>query len=119
MRRFGVVLELVGPRHTLWGSHAHCQRMIVRSAPRKLHVAKSDSLSEAFGGIAGGYEFLGYVALISDLDESAHHRRIMNFLVLVQLAAARHSGRVDVPDEVAVLADAADHVALHHAHVID
>jgi hypothetical protein len=50
---------------------------------------------------------------------SGHHRRVVDFLGVVQLAAAGVAGRVHVADDVAILLDASQQVAVHDLHVID
>lgn len=64
-------------------------------------------------------EFVGDVACIPGLEDCPHDRRIMNFLVLVQLDPPGVAGRMIVGDEVLILPNTANDVPVHNLHVID
>ena len=48
----------------------------------------------------------------------AQNAGIMDLLVTVELAPSRIAGRMNVTDQMAMLMDAADQVAVHHLHPI-
>ena len=66
-----------------------------------------------------GNELLADVALVADLDQLPHDRRIVDLLFVVEFRSARIAGRVDVADHVLAFFEAADHVAVHDLHVVD
>ena len=70
-------------------------------------VAERHGLPQAFQRVAGGDELLADVALVADLEEGLHDRRVVDLLVVVELAAAGIARRVDVADVVLVLAEPA------------
>ena len=53
------------------------------------------------------------------LEDSPHHRRIIDFLGVVEFRPARVARRVVVADDFLVLPDAAYDVPVHDLHVID
>src|SRR5262245_30376433 len=82
-------------------------------------VAEHHRLLQPRQRVAGRDELLADVALVADLDERFHDRLVGDLLLVVELAAAGVARGVDVADVVLVLADAADHVAVHDLNVVD
>ena len=64
-------------------------------------------------------EFVGDVACVSGFENCPHDRRIMNFLILVQLAPSGIASRMVVGDEVLILPNTADDIPVHNLHVIN
>src|SRR5262249_57262615 len=75
-------------------------------------VAEGHGLPQSVERVAGGDELLADMALVADLDERLHDRPVVDLLLVVELAPAGVAGRVDVRDEVLVLAEAAGYVAV-------
>src|SRR5436305_1291486 len=87
--------------------------------PVSLHVAQANGLAQPSQRITRRNELLPDVAAVVDLQQLAHDGGVLDLLPLVQLAATGVAGRVDVADDVTVLLDAADHVAVHDLNMID
>ena len=85
----------------------------------RLHVAQRHGLPQALQGVAGGDEFLADVPLIADFEQRLHDWRIVDFLLLIELTAARVAGCVHMRDVVTVLAKARNDIAVHDLNVID
>src|SRR5439155_2320439 len=83
------------------------------------HVTAFHGLSQGLNGIARGDEFVPNITLVSDFEQSPHHGRIMDFLLVIEFTPSRNPCRVHMPDPVAVLAEATDHVAVHSRDVIN
>src|SRR5437763_4287897 len=60
------------------------------------------------------HEFLRHEALESGFQNRLHHRRIVEFLRLVDLSPPRHPASMVVPDVLMVLPDRVADVAFHN-----
>ena len=58
------------------------------------------------------------VAPITHVDELLHTRLKVDLLMLVQLAPAGIAGGVNMADQVLVLLEPADQIAVHGLHVV-
>src|SRR4051794_37133132 len=67
------------------------------------HITQPHRLPQPLERVARRNELLADEALIVDLDQLSHHRRVVDLLPLVELAAAGVAGGVDVADQVAEL----------------
>ena len=86
----------------------------------RLHVAQFHGMLERRGRVfPGGNEFLRHIALESCFQDHLHDMRILNLLSVIQFRSARTTGCVIVSDELLVLANSADDVAVHDLHVVD
>jgi RNA polymerase sigma-70 factor (ECF subfamily) len=89
-------------------------------AGSQLHVADLDALLERSKRVrAFGNKFLGAEPFEARIDDGFHHGRVIDFLALVNFAAAGHAARVIMGDVLMIRADGGDHVAFHDLHVID
>ena len=86
---------------------------------RRLDVAKGDGLGETFEWITSGDEFLADESLVLDLEQGFHDGRIVNLLILIQLATTGIAGGVDMTDMLSTLMDATYDVSVHDLHVIN
>ena len=85
----------------------------------QLDVAKFKGLLQALVWIASGNEFVADVPVVSDLDERIHDGRILNLLAGIQFTSARIAGGMDMTNQILVLSDSANHIAIHDLHMID
>ena len=83
------------------------------------HIAQLHGLFQPRERVTRRNEFLPDVARVADVDQLLHDRGIVHFLILVEFATSGNACRVNVPDDVLVLLDAADDVAVHELHVVD
>ena len=72
-----------------------------------------------YGVVPGGDELLGDVAFVAGFDDLAEDGGVVDFLGVIEFGAAGVAGGVVVADELVVLADAADDVAVHDGDVVD
>ena len=73
-----------------------------------MEYVEGDGLGEPSLRIPSGYELVTDVALVAHVQQGLHDRREVDLLSVVQLAASRVAGDVDVTEQVAVLAQAPD-----------
>lgn len=62
--------------------------------------------------IAFGGEFLSHIAIITRRLHGWHDRRIVEFLVLIQLMSAGHTGSVEMPDVLDIRMYGGNYIAL-------
>ncbi len=95
-------------------------RMPTSLGDQASNITHHRGVSQGEDGVGpGGDEFVGDVVVVADLLEGLHDGGVVDFLVLVELAAAGIAGGVDVADGVFVEAEAADEIAVHDADVVD
>jgi len=75
-------------------------------------------LAQAFERVARRDEFLADVACVIDFHQLTHDGGIIDFLTFVEFASAWIAGRVDVANDVAVLFDSPQNIAVHDLHVV-
>src|SRR5690348_11968685 len=78
-----------------------------------------DGFSQRGEGIAGRHELVRHEAGESRVGDGGGDRAPIELLRTVELMAAGHPTRVEMPDECRVVADRPDDVAFHNLHVID
>jgi len=83
-----------------------------------LGFANSNGFGEPLARVACRDELVAYKAAIAGGLKRAHNAGVMDLLVVVEFASTGIAGRVDVPDQMAMLTDAADQVTVHHLNVI-
>ncbi len=85
-----------------------------------LHIAHFGGVPEGGGFVVPvGDELLRYEVVEACGENGAHYRGVVNFLRVVEFAAAGVAGGVVVADVFLVFADVADDVAVHDLHVIN
>src|SRR5262249_23110058 len=94
------------------------KRQCMRSWPHIfLHVTGLVCLLEGSDRVSFGNELVTEVTVVAGGDNSAADGRVIEFLLLVQIVAARHPGGVVVADVPAARPDRGDHITLHDLHV--
>src|SRR6185437_11753285 len=85
---------------------------------RLLRFTNSNRFGQALVRVTRRDELVADKAAVAGRLERAHHAWVVDFLIIVEFSPSRVAGRVNVPDQSAVLPDTADQVAVHHLHVI-
>src|ERR1700694_4136677 len=84
-----------------------------------LDVAEVGGLAEGSERVAGGDEFVGDVAAEVCSGDASHNAYPLDFLGVVEFAAAGHAAGVEVGDPIDIFLDGTDQVTFHDLHVID
>lgn len=73
-------------------------------------MKRAERLAKRGNEISGGRELVAHVEIVTGFADCARDGRVVDFLGIVQVAAARHTGRVEMTDMRDVIADRADEI---------
>jgi len=83
------------------------------------YIADRKRLVERGDGIAFGPEFVSDIIGVIGGRDCPTNTRVIHFLRVIQVIAARVARGVKVADPFDVFPDRADHIAFHDLHVVD